>query len=99
MTDTTKVAVRELVNQYTQGVVDTEFAKEISVPEMGITYTHGTLTNLRAMTQRADLRRMRLVTLYGHTERARQFARAIIEAEGFKVIETTEQPGVCWVGY
>lgn len=88
MTETTvKQTIRTIVNEFTQGVIDTEFAREISLPELGITYTHGTLTNLRAMTQRVDLRRMRLVALYGHTERAREFARAIIEAEGFRVID------------
>ena len=90
MDTTIKQAVRAIVNDFTQGVIDTEFAKEISLPELGITYTHGTLTNLRAMTQRMDLRRMRLVALYGHTERAREFARAIIRAEGFEIIDSKE---------
>ena len=87
---TIKQAVRAIVNDFTQGVIDTEFAKEISLPELGITYTHGTLTNLRAMTQRMDLRRLRLVALYGRTDRAREFARAIIRAEGFEIIDSKE---------
>jgi hypothetical protein len=63
------------------------FAEMLSMPEMGVTFTRGYIANLKAMAQSPDLRKLRLVYLYNQHEVCREFARRVLEAEGFKVID------------
>ena len=68
-----------------------KFAEMLSMPERGVTFTRGYIANLKAMTQSPDLRKLRLVYLYNQHEVCRKFARRVLEAEGFKVIDNSKE--------
>ena len=85
--NTTPQEISNLVAEVTKDVTYQALAKELAIPELGIKYTHGTIANLRSGLQKVNLRRWRQIVLHGKTERVREFARQVIRAEGFEVIE------------
>ena len=85
MTDKTREQIRIIILD--TKIHSREFAEMLSMPERGVSFTRGYIANLKAMTQSPDLRKLRLVCLYNQHEVCREFARRVLLAEGFSVIE------------
>lgn len=93
MADKTREQIRVIIIGV--GIHSRQFAEMLSMPERGVTFTRGYIANLKAMTQSPDLRKLRLVYLYNQHEVCREFARRVLEAEGFWVFEQ-DNPEDAW---
>ena len=63
------------------------FADELALPEFGMTFTKQAISMWMNGKQTAGIHNMRLLAMYGATERAREFGRRGLAIYGLRLLE------------
>ena len=77
--------ISQIVNEYLQAASLQDLADEISLPAHKITFTRSAVWNWKNG-KAVDTDRIAQVARFGHTERAREFARRILAAKGLQLL-------------